>query len=168
LLDYLRRETNLTFAAQALFGILPKEQALGELLKLFAVYPPDDHRSAEQKRQLVLILADEEDARILPTLVPYLLDHSDDVRDQVLELFFARAQKHDPVASGADVLANVAQLVRENEASPRIAKKAAEVASTLEWMLPGSGEVVNPALNDDFFIDKKGYVRRRPAKVKGP
>ena len=58
---YLRKETALTFALQALLAILPKEQAIGELLALFDVYGPDDYRSDEQKKQLVLVLAEQDD-----------------------------------------------------------------------------------------------------------
>ncbi len=157
---YLRRETNLTFAAQALLGIVPKEQGIGELLALFDVYSPDDYRSDEQKRQLVLLLKEHDDPRILPALVPYLLDHSDDVRHQVLELFSERAQQGDAVASGPGVLEAVGTLVRSADTSPRIARQAAEIAAQREWMLPGD-QTIAGVLEGEFFIDKKGYVRRR-------
>ena len=164
--NYLRRETALTFALQALLAILPKEHAITELLALFDVYGPDDYRADEQKKQLILALAEQEDARILPTLVPYLLDHSDDVRHHVLEIFSARAKKGDAAASSADVLAHLAQLVRGEHASTRIAKKAADIVAEREWMLPGDGEIAK-VLEGEYFLDKKGYLRRRaplPAK----
>jgi hypothetical protein len=159
---YLRKETALTFALQALLAILPKEQAIGELLALFDVYGPDDYRADEQKKQVLLVLAEQDDPRILPALVPYLLDHADDVRHHVLELFHARAKKGDAAASAPDVLANVGELVRGNGASPRIARQAAEIAAEREWMLPGEGEIAK-VLEGEYFIDKKGYMRRRAA-----
>jgi hypothetical protein len=163
---YLRKETALTFALQALLAILPKEQAIGELLALFEVYGPDDYRADEQKKQLVLVLAEQDDARILPTLVPFLLDHSDDVRHHVLEIFHARAKKGSAAACAPEVLAQVAQLVRGDHASPRIAKQAAEIAAEREWMLPGDAEIAK-VLEGEYFLDKKGYVRRRaPAAAK--
>jgi hypothetical protein len=58
-------------------------------------------------------------------------------------------------------------LVRDPEASPRIAKQAAEMVSALEWMLPGEGDTLNQALREDFFLDKKGFLRRRVHLAKG-
>ena len=160
--SYLRKETALTFALQAVLAILPEEQAITELLALFDVYSPEDYRSDEQKKQLVLVLAEHHDPRIAPALVPYLHDHSDDVRHNVLEIFYAKAKKGE--APQKDVLEQVGQLVRGNNASPRIARQAAEMAAEREWMLPGEGDIAK-VLEGEFFLDKKGYVRRRAAAV---
>jgi hypothetical protein len=162
--EYLRKETALSFAAEALMGILPKDQAVTELLSLLDVYGPDDYRADEQKRQLMHILSEEDDERVLASLAPYILDHSDDVRHQVLELFQTRAQAKDKNASTVEVLASISTLLRDQETSPRIARKAAEMVTNLEWQLPGDG-ALNAVLDSEFFIDKKGYVRRRAAKL---
>lgn len=161
--DYLRKETALTFAAQALVQILPHEQAVGELLSVLDVYPPDDHRSDEQKRQIILLLSGEDDARILPRLAPYLLDHSDDVRHHAIELFAAEARKKNPLAASEDVRRNFSELLRDVNASPRITRQAAEIVAELEWQLPGASDTtpLSSFLSDEFFIDKKSFLRRR-------
>jgi len=145
---------------QVLFRIFPKKAAITELLDLFDVYTPDDYRSDEQKNQLVLLLAEQDDPCILPKLVPFLLDHSDDVRSQVLEVFHARAREGLEQAMNETVRSTFAELLRGPATSPRIARKAAEIAMALEWSLPGNGEL-NSAIADEFFIDKKGYLRRK-------
>lgn len=157
---YLRKETNLSFAAQALLGVLPGEAGTSELLSLLEVYTPDDYRADEQKRQLMLILGEIEDARVLPALVPYLRDHSDDVRHHVIELFAAKAQAKDPAASSEAVRTAFAELLANPDTSPRIAQQAAAVAADLEWTLPGLS-ALTPVLEGEFFADKKGIVRRR-------
>jgi len=154
ILQFLKRETNLTFAAHALLGILPKDEGLGELLALFDVYSPDDYRSDEQKRQLVLLFKEHDDPRIAPALVPYLLDHSDDVRHQVLE-YFAEKKMFDSTVAAA-----VGQLIRDKDTSPRIARQAAEIAADHDWQLAGDS-TINGVLDQEFFLDKKGFVRRR-------
>lgn len=161
--DYLRKETALTFAAQALVQILPHEQAVGELLAVLDVYPPDDHRSDEQKRQIILLLSGENDARILPTLAPYLLDHSDDVRHHVIELFAAEARKKNGQASSEEVRTYFSALLRDADTSPRIIRQAAEIVAELEWQLPGTtdGTKLSSFVGEEFFIDKKSFLRRR-------
>ncbi len=159
---YLRKETALTFALEALLAILPRDAALSELLALFDVYSPDDYRSDEQKKQLVLVLSEYDDPRIIPALVPYVLDHSDDVRHQVLEILSLKAKKDDP--SLPAVLEAVSQLVRGDAASPRIARQAAEIAAKNEWALPGTGNIAK-VLEDEMQIDKKGFVRLKPQNV---
>jgi hypothetical protein len=162
--SFLRKETNLSLAAQVLLRVMPKEEGIAELIGLLDVYSPEDYRSDEQKRQLALILKDQDDARILPALVPYLLDHSDDVRHQVLELFAERASQGDAAAKGEGVAAAISELVTSADSSPRIARQAAELAADLpdahKWTLPPEKPLAS-VIASEFFIDKKGYVRRR-------
>jgi len=161
--DYLRKETALTFAAQALVQILPHDEAVGELLAVLDVYPPEDHRSDEQKRQIILLLSGENDARILPALAPYVMDHSDDVRHHAIELFATEARKKNPLASSEEVRRYFGELLRDKNTSPRIVRQAAEIVAELEWQLPGTTDStpLSSFVGEEFFIDKKSFLRRR-------
>ncbi len=161
--DYMRKETALSFAIEALAKILSPEQTIAEVLAVLDVYPPDDHRSDEQKRQIILFLAGENDPRILPKLAPYIGDHSDDVRTHALDVFAEQARKKNPVASSEEVRRETGALLRDKNTSPRVAKKAAEIAAELEWSLPETTDEtpLSSFISNEFFVDKKGYLRRR-------
>lgn len=161
LLEYLRREKNLTFAIAALQRILPRERALTEMLTLLETYGPDDYRSDEQKRQILLVLADYDDEQVWPKFVPYVLDHSDEVRGIALERLFnaARAKKIDATLPG--LTAALCEVLTSKEASPRIIRQSAEGVVGLEWALPVPEAQLNDMIASEWMVDKKGFLRRR-------
>lgn len=161
LLAYLRREKNMTFALAALQRILPKERALQEVLALLDVYGPEDYRSDEQKRQLILVVTETNDPAVWPKLVPYVLDHSDEVRGLALEKLFAAAKAKTIDAELPNLRANLSELLVDKNTSPRILRQAAEGMLGLEWPLTTPEVALHETLNSQWLVDKKGYLRKR-------
>ena len=80
LLAFLKKADHIAFAAKALQLLDKPEQYVADLAEVLAARPPEDHRSTQGKGELVAALADTNDARARDAIVPYLDDHSDDVR----------------------------------------------------------------------------------------
>jgi hypothetical protein len=102
-------------------------------------------------------------------LAQFATDHSDDVRWAVLDLVQAAVERKlvTPVLQ-ASFTTELSKLVTgADEGSPRIARRAAELLSGVEWALASEEKspAIMPVLADEFFVDKKHFVRRRAAKT---
>ncbi len=162
--SYIKEEKQLTYALRAYRRIAGDAEAVRYFLEVLAFFGPDDYRSSEAKLQLVLQLADglEEDPRVLPALVPFLLDHSDDVRWAVLDLIEKRADSGKlPPELVSAASSELGKLVADDDVGPRIARRAAEVLCAREWPAGTEAEDVATGLQETFFLDKKKFVRRR-------
>ena len=80
LLGFLCKADHIAFAAKALQRLDKPDQYVADLMASLAARPPEDHRSTQGKAELVAALADTNDVRACDAIVPYLDDHSDDVR----------------------------------------------------------------------------------------
>jgi hypothetical protein len=65
----------------------------------------------------------------------------------------------DPVL--ASLSTSLAVLVTDAGTGPRLQRRAAELLATHEWTVGGSAETLTPLLEEQFFLDKKRFVRRR-------
>ena len=163
--EYITSEEKLTYALRAYRRLAGDAEAARFFLEVLERYGPDDYRSIESKLQLVLQLSEDlKDERVLPGLCPFIADHSDDVRWAVIDLFERAAESGllaDDVKSQA--CAELGKLVTSSDVSPRIQRRVAELLSQREWQIPGDAEEVASVLQNEFFLDKKRYVRRRAA-----
>ncbi len=166
LADYVKTEDKLSYALRTYERIAGTERAVTFFLAVMAEKGPDDYRSAEAKLQIVYQLGDSlDDPRVLPALVPFILDHSDDVRWAVMDFLTRAAEKGalpDAVRDGA--AEKLGEIVLQDNAGPRIQRRAAELLADREWSIPGEAEALSPLLDDTFFLDKKRFVRRRVKK----
>lgn len=164
--DYIRQEDKLTYALRAFRRIAGEAEAIRFFLEVLKVYGPEDYRSSEAKLQFIWQLSESlAEDRVLPELTAFLQDHSDDVRWAVLDLIERAADKN--ILSDADqqqVRTTMRHLVTDPEVSPRIARRSADLLANREWRLPDGSEALAGVLEEDFFIDKKRYVRRRNKK----
>jgi len=161
--DYVRVQDNLTYALRAFRRIAGDPESVRYFLEVLEAYGPDDYRAAEAKLQLIWMLAEMlDDARVLPGLRVFLLDHSDDVRWAVMDLFEKAAAKGglDPALLEA-TLDDFGVLVTDDSVGPRIQRRAAELLAAQEWQIRTEAAALTPLLEEDFFLDKKHYVRRR-------
>jgi hypothetical protein len=160
---YISSEKNLTYALRAYRGIAGDEEAVRFFLEVLRRYGPDDYRSDEAKLQLIWSLADDlDDERVTVTLVDFVLDHSDDVRWAVMDLI-EQADDSKRLAAGARTRACelMATAISEDESSPRIQRRVAELLAKREWQVPGDFDALLPSLDEVYFLDKKRFVRRR-------
>lgn len=165
--DYIASEEKLTYALRAYRRVAGPKEAVRYFLEVLERYGPDDYRAIEAKLQLVGQLTENlDDPAVLPALVPFLLDHSDDVRWAILDVVQRAAEaKLLTPALQATCLAQLGKLVSGEDGSPRIGRRAAELLADHEWPLPDDTQGVMPILEDTFFLDKKHYVRRRAKKA---
>lgn len=161
--QYIKGQEQLTYALRAYRGICGNDEAVRFFSEVLAAYGPDDHRSGEAKLQMVWQLGENlDEPRVLPALIPFLHDHSDDVRWAVLDLLERAAdRKLLTDALRQRVCAELGDLVSVDDVGPRIQQRAAEILAAREWQIPGDNENLATLLDETYFLDKKRFVRRR-------
>ena len=164
--DYIRSQEQLTYALRAYLRIAGRETAVQFFLSVLKSYGPDDYRSSDAKVQLLWQLADELSApHVLSTLVPFLTDHSDEVRWVVMDLITrAHSETWLTPAILEDIVRYLAEVVTHKETAPRILRRACELLAEHEWQLPETHLELAPLMEEEFFVDKKHFVRRRSKK----
>lgn len=161
--DYIRSQDGLTFALRAFRRIAGDDETARFLTEVLQAYGPEAYRAVEAKLQIIWMLAEMlDDARVLVALQPFLVDHSDDVRWAVMDLLEQGTQRglvdsHTLAGARADL----AKLVTDDQVGPRIQRRAAEMLADHEWQVPAEAAGLTALLEEDFFLDKKRYVRRR-------
>ena len=161
---YIRNQKQLSYALRAYWRILGAEQAVGFFIEVLEAHGPDAYRDIEAKMQLILMLGEhlEEDSRIIASLPPFILDHGDDVRWAVMDLLDRAIETNNLNDEVKDAFrAQLAELVTDGSTGPRIQRRAAEQLSQHNWSLPGEATELAKLLEDDFFLDKKRFIRRR-------
>lgn len=164
--EYIRTEQQLTYALRAYKRIAGADAAVATFIEALEHHGPDDHRALDAKLQLVWQLAEDlEDPRVLPALVPFLDDFSDDVRWAVLDII-ERAADEGRLTDElkAKVTQSLGEVVTGEDASLRIMGRTAEILAEREWNIPGEAESLHSHLEEDYFLDKKRFVRRRAKK----
>ncbi len=164
--SFIKSEESLTYALDAYERITGAEAAIRFYLEVMNAYGPDDHRSGEAKLQLVHALAEHLDKpSVLEGLLPFVLDHADEVRTAVLDLIDTAADKG---LMTADLLARLADpfaaLVCDGTVGPRVQRRAVELLEKRTWAVGGQAEELASLVNDTYFLDKKRFVRKRVKK----
>ncbi|MCK5689914.1 hypothetical protein KAI87_11625 [Myxococcota bacterium] len=161
--EYIRRGSMLTYALRAYRRLQGDETSVGFFLSILEAHGPEGYREGEAKLQFIWQLGDFlEDDRVIPSLCPFLLDHSDDIRWAVMELL-ERADDKGALDGHMRKLAceGFTELVTSKEVGPRIQQRSAELLAAKEWQIPGDVKELAAFLSEEFFLDKKRYVRRR-------
>jgi hypothetical protein len=155
--EFVRRQESVSWALRALAELLAPAEVVGivvaELLHLGNEYT----REPDKKVQLVTWLAehrpDDLDARVGPTLIPFLSDHSDDVK-----LASARALGPLKVEAAREPML---QALVEPEQSARVRRVLMDALADGGFGVQGYREKVEALIQDPFFVDKSGIVKRR-------
>jgi len=161
---FIRGEKQLTYALRALRRIVGEPLAVEFFLETLLALGPDDYRSADSKLQLVWQLAEDIDGHpeIVRALVPFVGDHADDVRWAVLDLV---EQQHVGGNLDDELIAGLAGEMGEalfaEDTSPRISRRIVELFASTGWAAGGTGAELPTLAGDEFFLDKKRFVRRR-------
>jgi hypothetical protein len=160
---FIKSEEKLTYALHAYERIAGAAEAVRFYLEVMNAYGPDDHRSSEAKLQLVHALAEHlDDPRVLEGLVPFVLDHADEVRTAVLEIIDSAADKGLMKDTLLTALCEpFGALVCDATVGPRVQRRAAELLEKRAWAVGGQAEELASLINDVYFLDKKRFVRKR-------
>ncbi len=155
--DFVKRQDSVSWAVRILAELLSPQEvntiAIGELQRLGAEYT----RDPEKKVQLISWLDEhrgaETDARLVPTLVPYLEDMSDDVK-----LAAARTLAAGKAAASREPLLQALVLPDQ---SARVRQSLLAALADGQFGVQGYREKVESLLQEPYFIDKEGVVKRR-------
>ncbi|MBC7793278.1 MAG: hypothetical protein H7Z43_06195 [Clostridia bacterium] len=164
---FIRQEEKITYALHAFSRIAGPESAVKFYLEVLEAYGPEDHRASEAKVQLVHALAEHTDnAAVLPTIAPFVLDHADEVRTTVLDVIDNSAEAGIlPEAVIESLREPFATLVCDAvSVGPRVQRRAVELLEKRSWQIAGAAEELAPLVNDIYFLDKKRIVRKRAKK----
>lgn len=148
---FLAKDDHVAFAAKALRRLSPSaEEWVKDLVTALQARAPEDHRTTQGKAELINQLRDAEARGVLPTLLPYLSDHADDVQmaclDAVEKLHGAAADEDKGAA--ADVLKGI---VADDTRSARVLRQAAGVMANLKLAVDPAKPLA-PAVAEDFVV----------------
>lgn len=155
--DFVKRQDSVSWAVRILSELISAEEvttvAIGELQRLGAEYT----RDPEKKVQLITWLDEhrgtEPDPRLAPTLIPYLEDMSDDVK-------IAAARTLAPGKPEAAREPLLQALVVPDQ-SARVRQALLAALADGDFGVQGYREKVEALLQEPYFIDKAGLVKRR-------
>lgn len=161
--EFIRYNKTLSYALRAYERIFGPEAAVSLYLKVLDAHGPEAYRESEAKQQLALALAERvEDPRVLPGVLPFLEDHSDDVRWAVLDAL-DRAVENDllPDEVREQYAEAMGRILQDDATGPRVQRRVAEFLKQQGWTVPLEEGEVCPLLDEAYFVDKKGFVRLR-------
>lgn len=155
--EFVRRQDSVSWAVRILAELLEPEEvntiAIEELQRVGPAYT----RDPEKKVQLITWLEEHRgaapDPRLPPTLLPYLEDMSDDVK-------IAAARTLAPLKDAAAREPFLQTLVAL-ETSARVRQALLAALAESELGVQGYREKVEGLLQEPYFVDKAGLVKRR-------
>ena len=153
--EFIHNEENTNLAFRALERMVEPQEAVALLLSALAARGPDDYRRTQSKLELIDNIGARDFADPLWVAVrPYLDDHSDDVRAKVLEII----EGWRLAAAAVDVAA----VLRDESASARVHRQAAQCLAALEVELE-DGLTLPDAAAEDYVMQDRRLVRRKPS-----
>lgn len=156
---FIEKEKAIGFPIRAYAQIVEREEALEFLGAALKKMEPLDHRTTEQKKALILAIADLGKPEQAALVVPYLKDHNDDVQAQAVETI-ERLKNPETYAALIEVCTSDAH-------AARIQRRAAQVLETLEIPLKAEFERFQAELKGEYLLSKKGTLAKksRPAEA---
>lgn len=148
-----RSEQASSWAVRILASLVPEPEmvriCIDQLQKLGASYT----RDPEKKTVLIQYVAEKDDPRIAPALVPFLEDLSDDVKIAAARALGPR--KHEPAREP------LLQLLTSPETARRVQTAVIAALHESSFGVQGYREKVEALLADPYFVDKSGVVKKR-------
>lgn len=165
LVAFISNDQTISAAIRTLARLIEPEQLTTILIEALETRAPEDHRTISARLQLVDALSDIEDLRITETLLPYLMDHDDDVRIKVIETLEQRLQKRGKMAVERELAdrANLALVgvLKDPEASGRITRRAAEALRAVDADVGRHALELVDFLPEGYAIDDRGRLEKR-------
>lgn len=117
--------------------------------------PPKDHRRVELRQQLIDAL-DEQSGEIVSALLPYTVDHSDDIRIKVINLIEERIRGEE--GDHSTVIEALVSAMMDPFASGRTARAAAKALIRMQAKLDAFIEEIADDLPEGFTLNN-GYLK---------
>jgi hypothetical protein len=152
--EFLRRSEHASsWAVRILSALLGEEEVIGiaakELDRLGSAYT----RDPEKKVVLLGFITGKSDERIAPAALPFLEDHSDDVK--IASLKVLGPLKYEPAREP------ILKLLTGEETARRVQTNAMVALFESQFGVQGYREKVEALAQDPYFVDKSGLIKRR-------
>lgn len=152
--DFLRRSEHASsWALRVLSSLLPEPEVLGiateELNRLGSSYT----RDPEKKVVLLGFITGKSDERLGPSAMPFLEDHSDDVKIAALKAL--ASLKHEPAREP------MLKLLTGEDTARRVQTNALVALFESQFGVQGYREKAEALVQDPYFVDKNGLVKKR-------
>ncbi len=151
--EFLAKENHVAFAAKSLLKLSESPDVwLKDLLAALAARPPEDHRTAIGKAEMINQIKDGGDGTIITAVVPYFNDHSDDVQIAA----FDAAEHHAAAASDDDRTAMhdaLRAVIADDTRSARVLRTAAGVMSRMHVKIAATVPLPSSVAEDFKVVD---------------
>jgi hypothetical protein len=155
--DYLNRKdaaiVPVTWPLKVLDAVTEPKEAVGVVVRALEQMGTTYAREPERKVLLVSQLAEYDDPRVVPALIPCLRDHRDEVQ---LEVLSALAKNADEAARES-----VLELLVDEETPLRLRVSITDILQKLGWPVKGYRRRVEEALPDGMHVDRSGRIKGR-------
>jgi hypothetical protein len=160
---YIQTESKLTYALRAYTALVGLSQAASFFVRVLHAYGPEDHRSVESKLQLIWALEEGlSEPGVVHGLVPFLADHSDDVRWAVLTLVDKALHG---AGCSADTVQSVLRTAKEVFLDPSTSMRIHQAYGSFlvehKAVFASSAETLPEASKGLFVISPKGVLLKR-------
>jgi hypothetical protein len=154
--DFLRKSDQATsWAVRLLEELVPEAEAISIFVDTLTHLSAHYTRDPEKKVVLLHHVANRQDPRIAPVIVPFLEDMSDDVK---IAAFKALAPlKHEPAREP------MLRILTAPETARRVQTAALAALQESGFGVQGFREKVEPLLVEPYTLDKGGVVVKRQA-----
>lgn len=156
ILEFLRKESEVTWALKTLRRMVPQGEWIGHVLALLGESTSED-TDPEKICQITSLLHDQKDARVAPAMNRLLHDLDDTVRFAAIETLATLGDEaaRQPLL---DALANPA------EESNRVIHRIVEVFREMGWEVKGHRKAVEERLPEHYYLDRSGRIKRLEGK----
>jgi hypothetical protein len=154
--DFLRKSDQAaSWAVRLLEELVPESEAIGIFVDTLTHLSANYTRDPEKKVVLLHHVANKQDPRIAPAIVPFLEDMSDDVK---IAAFKALAPiKYEPAREP------MLQILTAPETARRVQTAALAALQESGFNVEGFRQKVEPLLVEPYVLDKGGVIVKRQA-----
>lgn len=142
---------------QVLRDLIPADALTSLLTEALGALSAKDHRSVELRMQLIDAL-DEQEGEITSALLPFTVDHSDDIRIKVINLIEERLRGEE--GDHSEVISALIVAMTDPFASGRTARASAQALIRMGANLGPFTEELDDQLPEDFRLEG-GYLVER-------
>ena len=143
-------------AVQVLRELVSDEDLTSFLIEILAQHQPKDHRTVELRLQLIDAL-EEQAGEIVEALLPYTVDHSDDIRIKVINLIEERLRGVD--GEHRAIISALLRAMTDPFASGRTARAAAQAIIRMGASLESFGDEFDADLLPEGYQLQQGYLQ---------
>jgi hypothetical protein len=153
-IEFLRKSDHAaSWALRILQALQPEPEVVGLACKVLEELAASYSRDPAKKVVLLNFLEGKDDPRIAPAAVPFLEDMTDDVRVAALKLL--GALKYEPARDP------ILTALTHPDTSKRVQTAAAAALFEGGFKVQGYREKVEALLQEPYFVDKAGTVKKR-------